>query len=188
MAGGLDLVDDPAQSASLVVAQPLRDAESARVGHQDGESSRQGDLLGQAGPLGPDGVLGDLAQDRLAGFEYVLNPRLLGGAALDVVLVVAHVTPVEDGVLRDPDVDEGRLHAGQHVLHPTPVDVAVDLVGVIGRPRHVVLDQGAPLEHGDLGHLGLDVHADQVAPHLLRLAVPSGAAPAAGALAGALAV
>jgi hypothetical protein len=71
--------------------------------------------------------------------------------ALDVVPVVADVAPVEDGVLGDADVDEGGLHARQHVLDPAPVDVAVDLVGVVGGPRDVVLDQGAALEHGDLG-------------------------------------
>ena len=93
-----------------------------------------------------------------------------GRPALDVVAVVADVAPVEDGVLRDADVDEGRLHAGQHVLDPAPVDVAVDLVGVVGGPGDVVLDQGPALEHGDLGHVGLDVHADQVAADLLASA------------------
>ena len=183
VAGGLHLVDDPTQPAPLVVAQTLGDAEGARIGHQDGEAARQRDLLGQAGTLGPDGVLRDLAQDGLAGLEDVLDPRLLGGAALDVLPVVAHVTSVQDGVLGDADVDEGGLHAGQDVLHPAPVDVAVDLVGVVGRPGDVVLHQGAPLEHGDLGHVGLDMDADQVPAHLLRLAVPPGATPTAGALA-----
>ena len=186
--GGLHLVDDAAQPAPLVVTQALGDAEGARVGHQDGEAPGQRHLLGQAGTLGPDGVLGDLAQDGLAGLEDVLDPGLLGGPALDVLPVVAHVAPVEDGVLGDADVDEGGLHAGQDVLHPAPVDVAVDLVGVVGRPGDVVLHQRAPLEHGDLGHVGLDVDADQVAAHLLRLAVPAGATPAAGTLAVAVAV
>ena len=158
------------------------------LGTRTAKRPGQRDLLGQAGTLGPDGVLGDLAQDGLAGLEDVLDPRLLGGPALDVLPVVAHVTPVEDGVLGDPDVDEGGLHAGQDVLHPAPVDVAVDLVGVVGRPGDVVLHQRAALEHGDLGHVGLDVDADQVPAHLLRLAVPSGATPAAGTLGRAVAV
>ena len=62
---------------------------------------------------------------------------------------------------------------GQDVLDPAPVDVAVDLVGVVGRPGDVVLDQGAPLEHGDLGHLRLDVDADEVAADLLGAPVPA---------------
>ena len=61
--------------------------------------------------------------------------RLLGlpFAALDVLGVVLHVAPVEHGVLRRADVDEGRLHARQHVLDPAEVDVAVDLADVVGR-------------------------------------------------------
>ena len=78
---------------------------------------------------------------------------------LDVLGVVLHVAAVEHGVLRRADVDERRLHAGQHVLDPAEVDVAVDLGDVVGRARHVVLDEGAALEHGDLGGLGAHVHA-----------------------------
>ncbi len=68
---------------------------------------------------------------------------------------------------------------GQHVLDPAPVDVAVDLGGVVGGPGHVVLDQRAALEHGDLGHGRLDVDADQVAADLLALPVTARAAAAA---------
>ena len=173
VAGRLHLVDDAAQPPALVVPQALGDAEGARVGHQHGEAPGQRDLLGQPGALGPDGVLGDLAQDGLARLEHVLDPGLLGRPALDVVPVVAHVAPVEDGVLGDADVDEGGLHAGQDVLDPAPVDVAVDLVGVVGRPGDVVLHQRAPLEHGDLGHVRLDVDADQVAADLLGAPLPA---------------
>ena len=180
VAGGLDLVDDATQPTPLVVAEALGDAEGTRIRHQDGETAGQRDLLGEAGALGPDGVLGDLTQNGLARLQDVLDPRLLGCPALDVLPVVAHITPVEDGVLGDTDVDEGSLHAGQDVLHPAAVHVAVDLVGVVGRPGDVVLHQRASLEHGDLCHLRLDVDADQVAPHLLRLAVPARATPAAG--------
>ena len=165
----LHLVDDAAKAATLVVAQALGDAEGGTVGHQHSEAPGQGHLLGQPGALGPDGVLGHLAQDGLAGLEHVLDPGLgpLGAAPFDVVPVIAHVAPVQDGVLGDADIDEGRLHAGQDVLHPAPIDVAVDLVGVVRSPRDVVLDQRAALQHGDLGHPGRDVDADQVAPDLL---------------------
>ena len=134
-------------------------------------------------PLAPIGFLVTWHRIVWPGLEHVLDPGLLRRRpALDVVTVVAHVAPVQDGVLGDADVDEGGLHARQHVLDPAPVDVAVDLVGVVGRPGHVVLDQGAALEHGDLGHVGLHVHADQVAAHLLGAPVPAGPAPAAGPL------
>jgi hypothetical protein len=46
--------------------------------------------------------------------------------------LVLHVAPVQHGVLRRADVDERRLHARQHVLHPAEVDVAVDLADVVG--------------------------------------------------------
>ena len=84
-------------------------------------------------------------------------------ALLDVLGVVLDVAAVQHGVLRRGDVDERGLHAGQHVLHPADVDVAVDLADVVGRPADVVLDQVAALEHGDLGHVLADLHAHQVA-------------------------
>ncbi len=83
---------------------------------------------------------------------------------------------VEDGVLGRADVDEGRLHAREHVLDPAPVDVAVDLGGVVGRPGDVVLDQGPPLEQGDLGHLRANMDTDHVATDRFAPALPSAAA------------
>ena len=123
----------------------------------------QRDLLGEPGALGPDRVLGDLAQDGLAGLQHLLDAGPLGPLD-DVLGLVLHVAPVEDGVLRGADVDEGGLHARQHVLDPADVDVAVDLADVVGRAAHVVLDEAAALEHGDLGVLGRDVDGHQVAP------------------------
>ena len=60
---------------------------------------------------------------------FGLQDLLDAGRALllDVLGVVLHVAPVEHRVLRGADVDEGGLHAGQHVLHLAEVDVAVDL-------------------------------------------------------------
>ena len=176
--GGPHLVDDAAQALALVVVEALGDAEGRRVGHHDHEAPGQRDLLGEAGPLGPDGVLRDLAQDRLAGPQHLLDARPTSAPRrLDVLAVVADVAPVEHGVLGGADVDEGRFHARQDVLDPAPVDVAVDLGGVVGRPRHVVLDQGPALEHGDLGGVRADVDAHEVAPHRPSPALPA-AAPA----------
>src|SRR5205085_6536449 len=62
------------------------------------------------------------------------------------------------------DVDKGRFHARKHVLHPADVHVAVDLVGVVGGPRDVVLDEGASFEHRNLGDALPHLHAHQVAP------------------------
>ena len=77
VAGRLDLVDDAAQPAALGVPEALGDPEGARVRHQHGEAPGQRDLLGEPGALGPDRVLGHLAQDGLARLEHVLDPGLL---------------------------------------------------------------------------------------------------------------
>jgi hypothetical protein len=51
----------------------------------------------------------------------------------------------------------------------------VDLADVVGRPADVVLDQVAPLEDGDLGDLGTNLDAHQVAPDRLAVALAAGA-------------
>jgi hypothetical protein len=66
---------------------------------------------------------------------------------------VLHVAAVEHGVLGRADVDESRLHAGQHVLDSRLVDVPVDLADVVLRTGHVVLDQRPAFEDGDLRDL-----------------------------------
>jgi hypothetical protein len=73
-----------------------------------------------------DRVFADLADEGLAGLEHLLDLGL-APATLEVVLVDLDVAPVQHGVLRGADVDERRLHAGQDVLDPPEVDVAVDL-------------------------------------------------------------
>ena len=108
---------------------------------------------------------------------------VVGCGPFDLVIVEAEVAPVQHGVLRCPDVDEGGLHAGQHVLDPTEVDVPVDLRRVVGRPRDVVLDERAPFEHGDLSGGRADMDNHEVAPE--GPAATVGAAPAAAAPVGA---
>src|SRR5581483_10697664 len=174
---GLDLVEDAAQTLALVVGQPLRDAVRRRVRDEDDEASRQRHLLREARTLGADGVLRDLAQDALLRSEQLLDAGLRT-ALLDVFGVVLHVAAVQHRVLRRADVDEGRLHARQHVLHLAEVDVAVDLADVVGRTGHVVLEQGPSFEHGDLRdapalRAGLHVHAHQVAADGPALALPA---------------
>ena len=161
MAVGLDLVEDPPQALALVVGQALGDAVGRAVGDEHDEAAGQRDLLGQPGALGADRVLGDLAEDRLPVLQDLLDPGL--ALLLDVLGVVLDVTPVEHRVLGRADVDERRLHAGQDVLDPTEVDVAVDLADVVGRAGHLVLDQGPALQHGDLGHAVGDADRHRVA-------------------------
>ena len=147
--GRLHPVEDRSQPLAHVVGQALGDPVRLRVGDQHHVAARQRHLLGEPCPLGADRVLRHLADDQLAGAQDLLDPRV---RLLDVLGVVLHVAAVEHGVLRRGDVDERRLHAGQHVLDPPDVDVAVDLADVVGGPRHVVLDEVAALQHGDLGH------------------------------------
>ena len=71
---GSDLVDDLAQATPFVVAQALGDPKGERVGDEHGEASGQRHLLGEAGALGADRVLRDLAQDDLAGAQHLFDP------------------------------------------------------------------------------------------------------------------
>ena len=54
------------------------------------------------------------------------------------------------------DVDKGRFHTRQHVLHLADVDVSVDLGNIVGGPRDVVLDQRPALEYRNLRCLVAD--------------------------------
>ena len=168
-------VEDAPQALALVVGQPLGDAVGRAVGDEHHEPAGDRHLLGEAGALVGDRVLGDLADDVLLGLEHLLDAEVVA-LLLDVLGLVLHVAAVEHRVLRRGDVDEGGLHAGQHVLHPADVDVAVDLGHVVGRPGHVVLDEAAALEHGDLGGGGAHRHGHQVAADrtALALAAPLG--------------
>ena len=191
MPGRADVVQDLAQTPAFVVTQALGNAVRVAVGDEDDEAPGQGDLLGQAGAFGPDRVLRHLANDALTRAQQLLDPGVAGRTAetaagrfdavvgcgpFDLVIVEAEVAPVQDGVFRCPDVDEGGLHARKHVLDPTEVDVPVDLGRVVGRPRDVVLDERAPFEHGDLRRRRADVDDHEVAPE--RPAAAVGPSPA----------
>ena len=174
--GGAHVVEDLAEALALVVGQALGDPVGRAVRHQHHEPAGQRHLLGEPGALGADRVLGDLAEHGLAGTEQLLDAGRCRGRvllAVDVVGVVLDVAPVEHRVLGGADVDERRLHARQHVLDLAQVDVAVDVDVVVGRAGHVVLDERPSLEHGDLGGVGADVHAHEVAADGPALALPA---------------
>src|SRR5690606_38409908 len=63
---------------------------------------------------------------------------------------------VQHGVAAATDVDEGGLHAGEHVLHATEVHVADERR--LLRLGDVVLDQHAVLQHADLNAVVLLAH------------------------------
>jgi hypothetical protein len=104
-----------------------------------------------------------LTQDELTALQYLLDSRL--GPLFDHVLFVElHVTSVQDGVLWRGDVDERSLHTGQYVLYFAEVDVAVNLIDVVGRSTDVVLNQTATFQHCHLGEIVAHVHAHEIAP------------------------
>ena len=159
-----------AEPLAHVVGQSLGDAVRLGVGDQHHEPSRQRHLLREAGALGADRVLGDLADDELAGAEDVFDAAVVG-PLLDVLGVVLDVAAVQHRVLGRGDVDERGFHAGQHVLDAPDVDVAVDEADVVGRTTHVVLDQVAALEHADLSHARSYLHAHEEATDRLAVAL-----------------
>ncbi len=99
---------------------------------------------------------------------------------------------VEEAVLLEPDLDERRLHAGQHVVDDTEVDVPGDRAPL--GPLEVDLGDAIVLDHGDA--LLADVDRDQqlalggrqrrppgrLAATLGATALAAGAAPVGGPL------
>ena len=150
---GNDLLQDRLESLPLGVGQLAADAGHAAAGHVDQEPAGQRDLAGQPGALVPDRVLGDLHEDRVAGVERALDGA---GLAFETGGVPVDLAGVQHAVAALADVDERRLHARQHVLHPAEIDVAD--VGGRARPGHVVLDQDVVLEHRDLGAIAALAH------------------------------
>ena len=161
--GGLHVVDDLAQSTALAVGQALGDPDRRRVGHQHGEASRQRHLLGEPRALGADRVLRDLADDRLAGLDHLLDALVVGRRALDVLGVKGDVARVEHRVLRDPDVDEGQLHA-RAARSGSARRRCCRRSGWSRRPPWRPCTRPSPaLERGDVGRVARRVHAHEVA-------------------------
>jgi len=89
---------------------------------------------GQARALGADRVLQDLHHDGLAhkklsfdrlkrrgGGRVAFGSVGIGMPAVDAAHQVSHM---QKGSAVQPDVDEGRLHTGQHTRHLAQVDIA----------------------------------------------------------------
>ena len=90
-------------------------------GHVHQIAAGQRHLRGQPRALVSDRVLADLDDDVVARLERLLD--LAAGAAETRCLPV-HFARVQHAVAAAADVDERRLHRGQHVLHDAEVDVA----------------------------------------------------------------
>src|SRR6185312_1415742 len=158
-----DLFEDLLEPLAFGVGKLAADAGRRRAGHVNQVPAGQRDLSGQPGALVADRVFADLNHDVVAGLESLLDlavgPAQTGGLPV-------HLTGVEHAVAAAADVDERRLHRGQHVLHDAQVDVADQGGG--GRRGDEVFDDDAVLEHGDLGVAAAGVRrfgADLVADH-----------------------
>ena len=150
-AGGVghDLLEQRLEAVALGVGQLAGDPGRGAVGHVDEEPAGQADLAGQPGALVADRVLGDLHEHGLARGEHGLDLARL--AVLVAERGPVDLAGVEHRVAAAADVDERRLHGGQHVLDPAEVDVA-DQRG-LRLAGDVVLDEHLVLEHADLGEL-----------------------------------
>ena len=119
--------------------------------------------MGEPSALCADGVLRDLTEHGLTGPDHLFDALVVVlGRAVDVVGVKGDVALIEDGVLGNANVDEGQLHARQDVLDSPDVDVAVDLVGLVGVLSQRVLNHRAALERGDVGAVRRRVHGHEV--------------------------
>ena len=140
-----DLAQDLLEPLAFGVGQLAADTRGRRPRDVHQIPAGQRDLGGQPGALVPDRILADLYDDIIAGLEGLLDLAL--GTAEPGGLPV-HLTGVQHAVAAAPDVDEGRLHGRQDVLHDAEVDIAHQ--GCRGGRGHEVLDHDAVLEHGDL--------------------------------------
>ncbi len=147
------LLEDALESRPLVVGELAADAVHRTAGHVHQVAAGQRDLAREAGALVTHGVLGDLDEHAIARLQRQFDATGLV-AGLDAVPV--DLARVEHGVAAATDVDERGLHAGQHVLHATEVDVA-DQRGVLVA-SDVVLHEHAVLQDADLRAAVLGAH------------------------------
>ena len=147
-------LDDLLQARALGVVEPARDAEALALRHEDEEAAGQRDLGREPRALRLHRVLDRLHEDLLAACDQIGD--LL---AVPLALELGHddLVDVEEAVLLEADLDERRLHPGQHVVDRAEVDVAGDRAAV--RPLEVDLGDAVVLEDGDA--LLADVDRDQ---------------------------
>ena len=121
-AGGL-----AAQARALAVLQAAGYADALAGGRVDHVAPGDRQLHRQAGALRLERVLDDLHDDLLAGFEQLGDLAPSAASAAGRLDARQHdLIDVQEAVLLEADVDEGRLEAGQDVVDLALVDVADD--------------------------------------------------------------
>ncbi len=151
---GGDLLEDVLEPLALPVLEPARDAEPFPVRDVDQEPAGERDLRGQPRALRLHRVLDRLDEDLLAALDQVGDLLAVPGP---LELGDDDLVDVEEPVLLEADLDERRLHAGQHVVDRAQVDVPRDRppLGAL----EVDLRDLVVLEQGDA--LLADVDGDQ---------------------------
>jgi hypothetical protein len=134
------------------------------------------DLRGQPGALGADRVLDDLHQQDLT-FEHLpfdrqgarIRPRRTGCLAFSGTGAKGghEIGHVQEGGALEPDINEGRLHAGQHAHNLAEVDVAHQ--PALQRALDMQLLHRTMLDHGHAGFLRRPIDQNFLLSHTLPL-------------------
>ncbi len=127
-AAEVELLGLLAQALALLVLEPARDADALARRGVDHVAPGDRDLHREPRALGLERVLDDLHDDLLPRGQEVGDARAaLAAAALDLLDPRQHdLVDVQEAVLVEADVDEGRLEPGQDVVDLALVDVADD--------------------------------------------------------------
>ncbi|OQC01913.1 MAG: hypothetical protein BWX79_02862 [Alphaproteobacteria bacterium ADurb.Bin100] len=154
----------------------LRDADVVVLRQEHQQAPGDADLGGQPGALGADRVLDHLHQQDLT-FEHLpfdrqgarIRPRRTGGFALAGTGAKGshEIGHVQEGGALQPDIDEGRLHAGQHAHNLAEVDVAHQ--PALQRALDMQLLHRTMLDHGHAGFLRRPIDQNFLLSHTLPL-------------------
>src|SRR5262245_5155121 len=147
----------PQELAAALVLDALGDADVRVLREIHEEPPGDRDLRREAGALAPDRVLDHLHHDRLTLGENPLD-RARGRGRFAVLALLPDVGDVQERGALEPDLDERRLHPGQHPHHAPHVDVADDAAA--RGALDVQLLHHAVRHHRDAGFLRRDVDQD----------------------------
>jgi len=147
--------------AQLVRSNFLRDPEVIVLRQKHQQAPRHTHLRRKACALGADRILDDLHHQGLAFMNALFNRRLHLGRADSGAhggVFAMQVSDMQEGSTLHADVDECRLHAGQHTHNLTCVDVADQ--AALQCALDVQLLDCTALDDGDAGLLRSPVDQD----------------------------
>ena len=139
-----------AQCIALVLRNFLRDTNMVVLRQKHQQAPCDADLGGQARAFGADGVFDDLHHDGLALEDLLLDGHLRLVFAgkhwrFAIFLALPDIGHMQESRTLQPDIDKGRLHAGQHTRDFAQVDVADQTA--LQRPLHMQLLHSAMLDN-----------------------------------------